>query len=204
MKKTIINYLDELFLNPKPELIYHSDYELLIAVMLSAHSKDSMVNKVTSVLFSKYPSINSLANADVLDIQEIIRPLGTYNVKSKNVIAIANRLIASTGGKVINDRDFLESLPGVGHKTVNVVLAILYDEPFFAVDTHVARVSKRLKIANLEDNNLTIEKKLEKYFTGYNINKLHHQILLFGRYYCKAKKPLCENCKLKNACIKNT
>lgn len=204
MKKVIINYLDELFPNPKCELNYSNDYELLIAVMLSAQTKDSMVNKVTDVLFKKYPTLNHLSKANINDIIKIIKPIGTYNKKASNIISIANKLITDANGIVPNDRKFLESLDGVGHKTVNVVLAILFDESCFAVDTHVSRVSKRLKIASDKDSFINIENKLLKYFKGYNINRLHHQVVLFGRYYCKSVKPLCDNCKLKNVCTKNT
>ena len=146
--KLLINYLDGLFPNPKCELIYHKDYELLISVMLSAQTTDKRVNQVTEVLYKKYSSLELLANADIEDIKNIIRPIGTFNKKAINVIEIAKRLLKDTDGKVINDRKYLESLPGVGRKTVNVVLANLYDEALIAVDTHVARVSKRLKIAN--------------------------------------------------------
>lgn len=204
MKKVIINYLDELFPNPKCELNYSNDYELLIAVMLSAQTKDSMVNKVTDVLFKQYPTLNHLSKANINDIIKIIKPIGTYNKKASNIISIANKLISDANGIVPNDRKFLESLDGVGHKTANVVLAILFDEECFAVDTHVSRVSKRLKIASDKDSFINIENKLLKYFKGYNINRLHHQVVLFGRYYCKSVKPLCDNCKLKNVCTKNT
>ena len=105
-----------------------------------------------------------------------------------------------TSGKVVNDRAYLETLPGVGRKTVNVVLANLYNEPLIAVDTHVSRVSKRLGLAKESDDVLTIEKKLNRKFSKKVLVRLHHQLVLFGRYYCKAQKPLCENCKLKDIC----
>lgn len=200
MKAKIIEYLDSLIPNPKCELNYSKDYEFLIAVMLSAHAKDKMVNQVTAILFKKYPSISSLASANIDDVKEIIKPLGTYNVKASNIISIAKSLSESSNGKVLNDRNYLESLQGVGHKTTNVVLAELFNADTFAVDTHVSRISKRLNIANNNDDVLTIENKLLKYFKGYNINRLHHQLVLFGRYYCKAKKPSCVDCKLKKYC----
>lgn len=198
--KLLINYLDGLFPNPKCELIYHKDYELLISVMLSAQTTDKRVNQVTEVLYKKYSSLELLANADIEDIKNIIRPIGTFNKKTINVIEIAKRLLKDTDGKVINDRKYLESLPGVGRKTVNVVLANLYDEALIAVDTHVARVSKRLKIANQDDDVLTIEKKINKKFKKEELARLHHQLVLFGRYYCKAKNPSCLNCELKEKC----
>lgn len=194
----MIDYLNELIPNPVCELNYTKDYELLLAVMLSAQTTDKRVNQVTAILFQKYPSLQALSEASLEDVIEIIRPIGTYHKKAKNVIEIAKNLVSlETFPK---DRQFLESLPGVGRKTTNVVLSTLYDEACIAVDTHVSRVSIRLGLAKKEDNVLTIEQKLTKKFKNYNLNRLHHQMILFGRYYCKAVNPMCENCKLKNLC----
>lgn len=200
MIDSIISYLDSLFPNPRCELNYTKDYELLISVMLSAQTTDKRVNEVTSVLYKKYDTLEKLASADVNDIINIIRPIGTFHKKSSNVIEIAKKLINECDGKVINDRKYLESLPGVGRKTVNVVLANLYDEALIAVDTHVARVSKRLKLAYNNDDVLTIEKKLNKKFPKDSLGRLHHQLVLFGRYYCKAQNPKCNNCSLRKMC----
>ena len=196
----IIEYLDKLFPNPKCELNYEKDYELLIAVMLSAQTTDKRVNMVTDILFKKYDSLEKLSSADIKDIIEIIKQIGTFNKKAINVISIAKSLIDDKKGIVPNDRTYLENLNGVGRKTTNVVLSNLYDEPCIAVDTHVSRVSKRLGIAKKNDDVLTIEKKLNKKFPKEKLSRLHHQLVLFGRYYCKAKNPLCENCELKNIC----
>lgn len=199
MMNNIISYLDKLFPNPKCELNYSNDYELLIAVMLSAQTTDKRVNKVTNILFSKYNCLNDLSKANINDIMNIIKPLGTFRKKSQNVIDISKALLQKNS-VVPNDRIFLESLPGVGRKTTNVVLSILYNEKCIAVDTHVARVSKRLGLANENDNVLEIEKKLTKLFENYNTYRIHHQLLLFGRYYCKAIKPSCISCRLKGIC----
>ena len=199
----IIDYLDELFPNPRCELNYNKDYELLIAVMLSAQTTDKRVNMVTEVLFKKYDSLEKLASADIEDIINIIRPIGTFNKKASNIINISKHLLEEKNGVVANDRTYLESLPGVGRKTTNVVLSNLYNEPLIAVDTHVSRVSKRLGIAKAKDDVLIVEKKLNKYFPKEKLNRLHHQLVLFGRYYCKAQKPLCDNCKLKYICKKS-
>ena len=196
--KEIIDYLNEIIPDPKCELNYNKDYELLIATMLSAQTTDKRVNEVTSILFNKYKNLDELRNALVTDIKEIIKPLGTYNKKALNIIGIANKLKESND-IVPNDRDFLEKLPGVGRKTTNVVLSNIYNEPYIAVDTHVQRVSKRLGITK-SDEVLVTEKKLYKFFKGENYCRLHHQLLLFGRYYCKAIKPSCDSCKLKNIC----
>lgn len=196
----IINYLESLFPDPRCELNYSKDYELLLAVMLSAQTTDKRVNMVTSILFNKYDTLNKLASADVNDIIEIIRPIGTFNKKAQNIIKISNDLLVNQNGIVPNDRKYLESLPGVGRKTTNVVLANLYNVPCIAVDTHVARVSKRLGLAKPSDDVLAIERKLNKKFPKESLARLHHQLVLFGRYYCKSKNPLCSNCKLKNIC----
>ncbi len=201
MKNRIMDYLDEIISNPKCELEYHKDYELLIATMLSAQTTDKRVNSVTKILFQKYPSLEDLKNAPIEDIKNIIRSIGTYNKKAENIKKIADELIKNGG--LSNDRKFLESLSGVGRKTTNLVLSTIYNEPYIAVDTHVTRVSKRLGIANKNDDVLVIEKKLNKVFPKEKLNRLHHQLVLFGRYYCKAKNPLCEDCKLKDICKKD-
>lgn len=200
MIQQIINYLDELFPNPKCELNYTKDYELLIAVMLSAQTTDKRVNMVTDILFKKYDSLEKLSNADINDIIDIIKPIGTFNKKASNVINIAKSLLIDQNGIVPNNRSYLESLNGVGRKTTNVVLSNLYDVPCIAVDTHVSRVSKRLGLAKKNDDVFTIEKKLNKKFPKDKLSRLHHQLVLFGRYYCKAQSPMCENCKLKDIC----
>lgn len=199
----IIEYLDELFPNPRCELNYNKDYELLIAVMLSAQTTDKRVNMVTDILFKKYDTLDKLARANINDIINIIRPIGTFNKKANNVISISKSLLEDKNGIVPNDRNYLEGLSGVGRKTTNVVLSNLYNVPCIAVDTHVSRVSKRLGIAKKNDDVLIIEKKLNKFFPKEKLNRLHHQLVLFGRYFCKAQKPNCENCKLKNICKKS-
>lgn len=196
----IVKYLEELIPNPKCELEYTKDYELLIATMLSAQTTDKRVNEVTRILFKKYPTIEDLSKANLEDLITLVRPLGSYHKKAKNIILIAEALLPY--GYVPNDRQFLESLSGVGRKTANVVLSNIYNVPCIAVDTHVSRVSKRLGLAKENDDVLTIERKLSRKFKKEDLPKLHHQLLLFGRYYCKAKNPECSNCKLRNICKK--
>lgn len=194
----IFDYLDYIIPNPKCELNYNKDYELLIAVMLSAQTTDKRVNEVTSILFKKYDSLDKLSKANINDIKDIIKPIGTFNKKASNIIDISNRLLSLN--YVPNDYDFLLSLPGVGRKTTNLVLNTLYNEPYMAVDTHVSRVSIRLGLANKNDDVLEIEKKLYKKIPMIRLNKTHHQLVLFGRYYCKAINPLCDDCRLKDVC----
>lgn len=196
----VMAYLDELIPNPVCELEFHKDYELLMAVMLSAQTTDKRVNMVTRILFQKYPNLEAFSKADVEDIQQIIKPIGTYHKKASNVILIANDLLEKQNGVVPNNRSYLESLPGVGRKTTNVVLSMLYNEPCIAVDTHVSRVSKRLGFAKENDDVLVIEKKLMKKIPKDQLNKMHHQLLLFGRYYCKSQSPSCDACQLQERC----
>ncbi|MEG2011258.1 MAG: endonuclease III [Bacilli bacterium] len=198
------NYLEELFPNPSSELSYESDYQLLIKVMLSAQTTDKRVNQVGDILFKEYKTLEELKNANIEDIKNIISPLGSFNKKSLNIINIARRLIEEQRGTVPNNREYLESLPGVGRKTTNVVLGMLYKVPCIAVDTHVLRVSKRLGLAKKDDTVIEVEKKLTELFKNDDMLKRHHQLLLFGRYYCKAINPKCEGCPLKNICQKDT
>lgn len=202
--KEIIAYLDTIIPNPRCELEYSKDYELLIATMLSSQTTDKRVNEVTRALFKKYPSLKDLVDADIEDIKQIIRSIGTYNKKASNIKSIAKNLLEKSNGIVPNDRKFLESLDGVGRKTTNVVLSNIYNVPCIAVDTHVSRVSKRLGIAKEADDVVVVEKKLNKFFKDDDLCRLHHQLVLFGRYYCKAIKPECENCGLKKYCKKNS
>jgi len=193
----VLEYLDELFPNAKCELNYSKDYELLIAVMLSAQTTDKRVNQVTEVLFKKYPSIETLAEAEITDIEKIIKPIGTYHLKAKNVIQIAKSLKEKP---ICNNREYLESLSGVGRKTTNVVLSELYNEPYLAVDTHINRVAKRLGFAKENDDVSVVEKKLTKLIPKDNVIHIHHQLIFFGRYHCKAINPNCKDCKLKDSC----
>lgn len=199
MNKEIYDILDYYIPNSKCELDYNSPFELLIATILSAQCTDKRVNIVTKELFKKY-DINSLANASKKDIEDIIRSCGSYSKKSEYIITVSKRLLKDYDGIVPNDRKYLESLPGVGRKTTNVVLKNIYNEPSIPVDTHVERVSKRLGFARINDSVTIIEKKLMKKIPKDKWNRVSEQILLFGRYYCTSKNPKCLDCKFKNYC----
>lgn len=201
--KLVENYLDELIPNPKCELNYSKDYELLISVMLSAQTTDKRVNEVTRVLFKKYDTLEKLKNADINDIKTIIKSLGSYNKKALYVKEITTIICDKYDGVMPRKRKDLESMPGVGRKTVNVVFGELEIEPNIAVDTHVTRVSKRLNLAKKDDDVIEIEMKLRRKFKKETWNKRHKQLVLFGRYYCKAIKPECDSCKLKDICKYN-
>lgn len=193
-------YLDYLFPNPKCELNYSNDYELLISIVLSAQTTDKRVNSVTSVLFDRYKSLEEISNASLGDLENILKPLGSFRKKAVYVKDIAYALHYDYDDVVPRDREALIKLPGVGRKTINVFLSEFYNEAAIAVDTHVDRVSKRLRIARKNDDVLTIEKKLMKYFPKEEWGKRHLQLVLFGRYYCKAISPCCSTCKIKDIC----
>lgn len=203
MIERVLKYLDELYYEPRCELNYNKDYEFLIAIVLSAQTTDKRVNKVTEVLFNKYSSLVELSKADIRDIEDIIREIGTFRRKSIYVRDIALKLVNDGYDYVPNNREYIESLPGVGRKTANVFLSNIYNEPAIAVDTHVSRVSKRLGFALEHDDVSVVEKKLERIIPRDKWVKTHHQLVLFGRYHCKAIKPECENCKIRDICKYN-
>ena len=200
MTNRIEEYLDELFNEPKCELNYTKDYELLIAIMLSAQSTDKRVNSVSPILFEKYPSLSDLKNADISDLEDIIRPVGSFRKKSLYIKGIARMLDEECDGVVPTDREYLESMPGIGRKTTNVFLSEFYNYPAIAVDTHVERVSKRLGLAPKNSDVLKVERCLQRKFKKELWSRRHLQLVLFGRYHCKAVKPECGNCKLQDLC----
>lgn len=200
----IEEYLDYLFPEPKCELVYHNDYELLMAIVLSAQSTDKRVNMVTPIIFNKYKSLRELKEASISDLESIIRPVGSFRKKASYIKEIARRLDEEYDGKVPVDRTILESFPGVGRKTTNVFLSEFYHEAAIAVDTHVERVSKRLGLASENDSVLKVEEKLMKKFSRDTWAKRHLQLVLFGRYHCKAIKPMCSECLLVDICKKDS
>ena len=197
-KNLIINEFDKHFNDPKCELEYTKDYELLLSVMLSAQTTDKSVNMVTRELYKKYDTLDKLDTLTLDEIDNYIRSIGLHKTKSKYFKEIVTKI--KEIGYVPNDREFLESLSGVGRKTASVVLGILFDIPSFAVDTHVYRVSKRLGITTMKDDVLKTEIKLKKYFDEDEWNKINSQMVLFGRYICTSKNPKCDKCHLKNIC----
>ncbi len=198
--KQILDYLEKLYPNAHCELNYNKDYELLIAIVLSAQTTDKRVNKVTKVLFNKYKDLKSLSEAPVEEIESIIREIGTFKKKSIFIKNIANHLLEEQNGKVPNNRTYLQTLSGVGNKTINVFLSEFYNMDEFAVDTHVERVSKRLNLAPKKASVQEVEIKLKKQIPQQLWIKAHHQFIFFGRYHCKALNPNCTNCKLQHLC----
>lgn len=182
------------------ELLHQNPFELLVAVMLSAQTSDQSVNRVTPSLFARYPTPDALAKARPEEIEPYIHSIGLYRNKARNLQKMAQQIMECYQGKVPALRKDLESLPGVGRKTANVVLAVAFKVPALAVDTHVERVSKRLGFLRQEATVLEVEKKLTKLIPRSHWAKAHHQLLFFGRYFCKAQRPLCEACPFRSFC----
>ncbi|MGN1227809.1 MAG: endonuclease III [Christensenellales bacterium] len=197
--KIIYGELNKLFPNAKCELVYTDAYTLLIAVILSAQCTDKRVNQVTPNLFAKYPTPYDLANANQKDVEEIIRSCGFYVNKSRNIINCAKDIANLHNGEVPNTMEELVKLSGVGRKTANVVLSTVYNVPAIAVDTHVFRVSNRLGLSNT-NNVLQCEYQLMEKLPKEIWSNMHHLLVLFGRYVCKAQNPSCDKCPLKENC----
>lgn len=197
----IFKLLSTIIQDPKCELNFHNNFELLIAVMLSAQCTDKRVNLVTHNLFKKYKTPKDFSNLKQEELEKEIYSCGFYHNKAKNIISMSKDLIKKYNGNVPNNREELESLSGVGRKTANVVLNVGFNQNTIAVDTHVLRVSKRLQLTN-SNNPLIVEQDLMKGFNEKDWGKLHHILILFGRYFCKSQNPKCEECALKKYCIK--
>ena len=198
MKSNFYEYLDYYIPNPKCELNYSTDYELLIATVLSAQCTDKRVNEVTKILF-KY-NLEEISLMSFNDIEKIIRSCGSYTKKAVYVKNIADILLHDYNGKVPNSRKILETFPGVGPKTCSVVLKNIYNVPAIPVDTHVERVCKRLGIVFNNATPKDVEYILKNEIPVDKWNRVSEQILLFGRYYCRAINPKCDNCLFKDFC----
>ena len=196
----ISQYVDSLFPDAKCELFYSRDYELAIAVMLSAQTTDKAVNKVTESLFKDYPSTEAIDEAPIKDIEKHIKSLGLYKNKARNIKGIAHTIVHEFNGKLPSDKDELQKLPGIGNKSAGVIRIEVFKIPDLPVDTHIIRISNRLGIASKKDEPIDIERKLKKLIPESNWIKTHHQLIHFGRYFCLAKSPKCENCKLREYC----
>ena len=198
--KLFIDYFKKAIPNPKTELKFNSPFELLVAVVLSAQCTDVRVNKTTPHLFNKYPNAKKLSRASLNEVVNIIKSISYPNNKSKHLIGLAKKITTKHKGEIPNSFAELKSLPGVGRKTANVILSILYKKPTMAGDTHVNRVSKRIGLVNSNKNLKEVEFDLIKNFNKEDIPKAHHWLILHGRYVCLAKKPKCEVCKITKLC----
>lgn len=197
----LVSYLTELFPTAYCELEFNSTFELLVAVILSAQCTDKRVNLVTKQLFKEYNTPQQFVDMPIEVLEEKIKSCGFYHNKAKHIKEASISIMNKFGGQVPKNYDDLLSLSGVGRKTANVVSAVAFKENVIAVDTHVLRVSNRLGFTKSKNPNIC-EKDLVKLFKN-NLADLHYRMVLFGRYYCKAQKPLCANCKLRDECSRH-
>ena len=195
----IMNIFRERDPNPRCELNYVNAYTLLVAVVLSAQSTDKGVNKATENLFKIADTPQKMVALGLEELKNHIKTIGLYNNKAKNIITLSEDLINKYNGIVPENRELLETLPGVGRKTANVVLNVWFNQPTLAVDTHVMRIAKRLDFSRGKTP-LEIEKDLTKLLPLEYIKNTNHWLVLFGRYICKAQKPDCPNCPISNYC----
>jgi len=197
-------YLEELF-GPEPrcELNYKTDIDLLVAIILSAQCTDKRVNVVTKTLFDKYKNIQDYANADQSGLEKLIYSTGFYHNKAKNIISLANDVIVKHNGIIPTDIDELTKLAGVGRKTASVFVSEFHDIPAIAVDTHVIRLANRLGFTT-STNPTIIERDLMAIFDKQNWGRYHYYMVLFGRYHCTARNPKCRECKIKESCNLST
>jgi endonuclease-3 len=182
------------------ELKYTDPYELVVAVILSAQCTDKRVNIITPPFFQKFPRVNALADADPVQVFELIRSCSYPNNKTKNLIAMAKVLVENYGGVLPSDVDELQKIPGIGRKTANVLASVIFNKPALAVDTHVFRVSARIGLSVNAKNPLQTEQQLIKYIPENLRSIAHHWLILHGRYICQARKPRCGECGLKAFC----
>lgn len=182
------------------ELHFSNPFELLVAVMLSAQCTDRRVNTVTPALFAAYPTPEKMAAATVEDILGYIHSVSYPNAKAEHLHGMACRLVEVYNSQVPNNIDDLQTLPGVGRKTANVVCAVIWNQPTMAVDTHIFRLSERLGLTTGSKNPLQTERQLTRYIPAELIPKAHHWLLLHGRYICQARRPKCETCGLSPFC----
>ena len=192
--------LDVMYKDAKCALNYSNLFELIVAVSLSAQTTDVSVNKVTPILFNRFPDAFSLANAEISEVENIIKSLGLYKNKARNLIALSKELVSKFNGEVPNTMEELEGLSGVGYKTASVVLEEGFRIPAFPVDTHISRITKRIVLVKDSLNPTQISKALMKLYDKSLYHKLHHQMIYLGRYTCKSQRPNCNECLLKDNC----
>lgn len=198
--KYVIDWFEQNMPIAETELHYKNNFQLLIAVILSAQCTDKRINMITPALFDAFPTPSVMAESSVEEIYEYIKSVSYPNNKAKNLYNMSRKLVSEFNSTVPNNMLDLESLPGVGRKTANVILSVAFDKPAMAVDTHVFRVSNRIGLTNNSKTPLETEKELVKNIPQHLLSKAHHWLILHGRYVCTARSPKCEDCGLKLAC----
>lgn len=198
--KKVIDWFIENAESAETELHYQNDYQLLVAVILSAQCTDKRVNMVTPALFEVFPVPEVMATSTPEAVFEYIKSCSYPNNKAKNLVGMAKKLLSDFGGEVPNDIDSLLTIPGVGRKTANVMLAVAFDKPAMPVDTHVFRVANRIGLTDNSKTPLETERELVKYIPSELLSKAHHWLILHGRYICVARRPKCEICSLSPWC----
>lgn len=198
--RLVIERFEETMPAPRTELHYETPYQLLVAVILSAQCTDKRVNMITPPLFERYPTATDLASASRDHVFELIRSCSYPNNKTTSLLGMAKMLTERFGGNIPDSIDDLMELPGVGRKTANVILSVIYDKPAMAVDTHVFRVAERIGLTTGSKTPLTTERELVKNIPEDKIARAHHWLILHGRYVCKARKPQCSECEIKEYC----
>ena len=196
----ILDEIGKLYPDAHCELEHANEYEMAVAVILSAQTTDASVNKVTPGLFKKYPTVQSLAEGKLKDIEQCIASLGLYHNKARSIQGFAKGVVERYGGVIPQSMEELTSLPGVGRKCANVIQSECFNIPSLAVDTHVTRVSKRLGLAYQKDTPEIIERKLKRKIPQERWIRTHHQMIFFGRYLCHAQRPECCRCPFVNIC----
>lgn len=195
----VLDILEETYPDAECALNHKNVYELIVAVALSAQTTDKSVNQVSPALFERYPDAETLAAAEPSEVEEYIKRIGMYRTKAKNIVAMAQKICCDFGGKVPNDYDSLISLPGVGRKTANVVLAVGFGQQRIAVDTHVFRVANRIGLADEKDV-LKTELSLMERVPEERWSRTHHSLIFHGRQCCDARKPKCDSCPVNIYC----
>jgi len=196
----VLAYFQETNPDAGTELNYHDPYQLAVAVILSAQCTDKRVNMITPAFYQKFPTAEKLAKATRDDVFQLIKSCSYPNNKAKNLIGMAQVLIRNFNGIMPSERETLQTLPGIGRKSANVLAAVLFNKPTLAVDTHVHRVSARIGLTTGARNPYQTEMQLVKYIPAELIPAAHHWLILHGRYICKARKPLCEECGVSRLC----
>ncbi|MDI9479661.1 MAG: endonuclease III [Syntrophomonadaceae bacterium] len=197
--ETVLNILDKEYPDAGTQLHYNDLFQLLVAVVLSAQCTDKQVNRVTPALFARYPDASSMAQAELNDLEDLIKGVGLYHSKARHLKQTAQILVSQYEGQVPNTFEQLLELPGVGRKTANVIIAVGFDGPGLGVDTHVHRVANRLGLVNTKDRNRT-EKELKAIIDPERWNRAHHLLIWHGRQVCKARRPNCAACVLQELC----